>query len=103
MVCRGVAGKMCLLLPSGLSERRLLTMNGYRLLSVLVGEPAEIAGQVRTCPIGRWRRRRHRAAKREELVSLAGMASSAVIGHRRAGRPGRLRLRRGMAVLRLFV
>jgi predicted unusual protein kinase regulating ubiquinone biosynthesis (AarF/ABC1/UbiB family) len=31
------------------------------------------------------------------------MAFGAVIGHRRAGRPGRLRLRRGMAVLRLFV
>jgi predicted unusual protein kinase regulating ubiquinone biosynthesis (AarF/ABC1/UbiB family) len=34
---------------------------------------------------------------------LAGMAFRAVIGHRRAGRPGWLRLRRGMAVLRLFV
>jgi predicted unusual protein kinase regulating ubiquinone biosynthesis (AarF/ABC1/UbiB family) len=34
---------------------------------------------------------------------LAGMAFSAVIGHRRVGRPGRLRLRRGLAVLRLFV
>jgi predicted unusual protein kinase regulating ubiquinone biosynthesis (AarF/ABC1/UbiB family) len=36
---------------------------------------------------------------------LTGRAFSAVIGHRRAGRPGRLRLRlrRGIAVLRLFV
>ena len=44
-------------------------------------------------------------ATHEELVSLTGRAFSAVIGHRRAGRPGRLRLRlrRGMAVLRLFV
>jgi len=34
---------------------------------------------------------------------LPGMAFRAVIGHRGAGRPGWLRLRRGMAVLRLFV
>jgi predicted unusual protein kinase regulating ubiquinone biosynthesis (AarF/ABC1/UbiB family) len=34
---------------------------------------------------------------------LDGKALSAIIGHRRAGRPGRLRLRRGMAMLRLFV
>ncbi len=33
---------------------------------------------------------------------MAGMAFRAVIGHRRAGRPRWLRLRRGMAVLRLF-
>ena len=34
---------------------------------------------------------------------MEGKAFSAVIGHRRAGRPRRLRLRRGLAVLRLFM
>jgi hypothetical protein len=54
------------------------TVNGRHLLSVLVDEPAEDPGQARRRSTGNGGDERA-AAKPEELVSLAGMTSGAVI------------------------